>query len=85
MVFPARLNLSWYQGSQRFQSLVGVYGFSRQNDFLSTGRNILFQSLVGVYGFSRVADMRSDIEGNQFQSLVGFMVFPADYHLVFGV
>ena len=47
---PKRANTRYYM----FQSLVGVYGFSRANATTWASQIYeMFQSLVGVYGFSR--------------------------------
>ena len=53
MGFPARLSLPILILMNLFQSLVGVYGFSRLYVLIIVRQLLAFQSLVGVYGFSR--------------------------------
>ncbi len=52
-VFPRTSIPSTRWCADSFQSLVGVYGFSRGLSGNQTVGGIKFQSLVGVYGFSR--------------------------------
>ena len=57
MVFPALFSNSCNDINQ-FQSLVGVYGFSRLSEGGLRGSSQMFQSLVGVYGFSRATTFK---------------------------
>ena len=51
MGFPACLKKYCNVGS-KFQSLIGIYGFSGTNSVTRGHWEAKFQSLIGIYGFS---------------------------------
>ena len=80
MGFPALDLVARHLKALMFQSLVGVYGFSRMADLQQKSTLLIFtkfQSLVGVYGFSRLW-AQGVITGAEIVSIPsrGLWVFP---------